>query len=381
MKIPFNLPFITENEEAYVLDALRSQRHCGNHAYCQKVIERMSADHKYDNVFLTPSCTVALEMGAVLLGIKAGDEVILPSYTFSSTANAVVIFGAKPIFCEVDPDTLNMDTSHLQELVNEKTALVLPIDYAGASCDIDKIKEIASTVNAPVMQDAAQSYGSYYQGDACGTRADLAAFSFHETKNFNAGEGGALLVNDPDLVDRAHTLQEKGTNRRDVLKGLRKKYSWVDVGSSYLLSDILAAVLLAQLESERLITGKRKKIYDVYDAALARFAQTGAIKRINTRIMGQKLNYHAYWITLNNAGDRDKFLDYLMANDVAAYIGYVPLHSSPMGQKLGYKPGDLPVTESIASRVVRLPLYAGLADEGLDYCADKIVESLSRIYD
>jgi dTDP-4-amino-4,6-dideoxygalactose transaminase len=381
MKIPFNLPYITKNEEAYLVDALHSQRHCGNHGYGQKVLARMVEDHQYENAFLTPSCTSALEMGVLLSGIKPGDEVIVPSYTFSSTANAPVIFGAKLVFCEIDPVTLNMDVDHLAHLVKDKTKLIMPIDYAGASCEIDTIIAIAKTVGARVIQDSAQSYGALFKGKPCGLDADMACFSFHETKNFNAGEGGALLVNDPELIDRAHILQEKGTNRRDVLLGLRKKYTWVDVGSSYLLSDLLAAVLLSQLESEELITSKRRMVYETYDNVLLRFDQAGAIDRIDSANPDNTLNYHAYWITLDSASNRDRFLDHLVRSDVSAYIGYVPLHSSPFGQQLGYKAEDLPVTESIASRVVRLPLYAGLADEGLDYCAEKICESLSLIYD
>lgn len=380
MRIPFNLPYLTGQEEHYLLDALKSLKHCGNHGYCQRVLERMKADHEYNHMFLTPSCTSALEMGAMLLGIGPGDEVILPSYTFSSTANAVVMFGAKPIFCEIDPTTCNMDPRHLKELLHDRTKLVLPIDYAGMSCDIDEIRKLAHSFGAAVMQDSAQSYGSYYNGKACGTVADLACFSFHETKNFSSGEGGALLVNNDSLLDRAYTLQEKGTNRRDVLLGLEKKYNWVDLGSSYLLSDLLAAVLLAQLEAESLITEKRRKVCDAYFGALRAYADSGAITIHNPNPNQHKVNHHAFWVIFDSIANKDRFLQDLLKKEISAYIGYVPLHSSPMGRRLGYKPEDLPITESIGSRIVRLPLYAELADVGLEYCVGSIGETMAAIY-
>ena len=214
--------------------------------------------------FLVPSGTAALEMGALLADISPGDEVILPSYTFSSTVNAIVIFGAKPVFCEIDKDTMNIDVSKIEALITPKTKMIIPIDYAGVSCEIDKIMTIANKYNLIVMQDCAQSYGSFYNGKPCGTQAHLATFSFHETKNFNSGEGGALVVNKEEWCERAHFLQEKGTDRRLVLKGVKNKYSWVDKGSSYLLSDLLASVLLAQLEKGDEIKELRAKITDAY---------------------------------------------------------------------------------------------------------------------
>ena len=221
MNIPFNKVYFTGNEEKYMLEAFRSGKHCGNHEFCNKVIELMKEKHGFNEVFLVPSCTAALEMGAVLANIGPGDEVILPSYTFSSTVNAVVLFGAIPIFCEVEPETMNIDATKIEALITPKTKMILPIDYAGISCDIDVIMEIANRHQLIVMQDCAQSYGTYYKGKACGTQAHLAAFSFHETKNFNAGEGGALVVNIPEWVERAHFLQEKGTDRRLVLNGVK----------------------------------------------------------------------------------------------------------------------------------------------------------------
>lgn len=246
MRIPFNRPFRAPNENEYVLEALQSGRLSGNNQFAKRVQQHMRDKHKLENVFLVPSGTSALEMGAWLAGLGPGDEVILPSYTFSSTANAVVMTGAKPVFCEIDPITMNADVGHMESLITERTKMLLPIDYAGIPCAIDRIGELARKHGLLVMVDAAQSYGTYHKGKACGSFGDLATFSFHETKNISCGEGGALVVNRPDWVERANFLQEKGTDRSLVLFGQKSKYHWVDIGSSYLLSDILAAVLLAQ---------------------------------------------------------------------------------------------------------------------------------------
>jgi dTDP-4-amino-4,6-dideoxygalactose transaminase len=379
MNIPFNKPFHTDKEEYYVLEALRTDQHCGNHTFCKKVIDLMKERHNFKEVFLTPSGTSALEMGAVLADIKPGDEVILPSYTFSSTANAVVLFGAIPVFCEVDPETMNIDVSKIEALITPKTKMILPIDYAGLSCEIDRIMEIAERYNLIVMQDCAQSYGSYYQGEACGTKAHLATFSFHETKNFNAGEGGALIVNKPEWIERAHFLQEKGTDRRLVICGLKNKYSWVDKGSSYLLSDILAALLFAQLEQEELIKSKREKLTLAYDKVFKPYVEQGflSVFKPSSRV---ELNHHAYWAVFDTKANSEKFMNELRNFNISAYIGYLPLHSSPMGISFGYKAEDLPITEDLGNKIVRLPFYADLADNGLDYCIESIETVLTNLY-
>jgi dTDP-4-amino-4,6-dideoxygalactose transaminase len=305
--------------------------------------------------------------------------VILPSYTFSSTANAIVLFGGKPVFCEVDPSTMNMDVTKIEALITSKTKMILPIDYAGLPCEMDEIMEIANRHHLIVMQDCAQSYGSIYKGKACGTMPHLAAFSFHETKNFNAGEGGALAVNVPEWVERAYFLQEKGTDRRLVLNGVKNKYSWVDKGSSYLLSDILAAMLLAQLENEEEIKRKRGKITAAYLNLFGPWAEKGNIRFFEPKSYHQ-LNHHAFWVTFDSDQNKSLFMSKLREKDVSVYIGYLPLHSSPMGIKLGYKPEDLPVTEDVGSRIVRLPFYTELADNGLDYCIDSMKEVLKQLY-
>ena len=379
MQIPFNKVYFTGKEEKYMLEALRSGAHCGNHGYNKKVTDLMKTKFGFGDVFLTPSCTAALEMGAVLANIGPGDEVILPSYTFSSTVTAVVIFGAKPVFCEIDPDTMNIDAKKIEELVTSKTKMIVPIDYAGVPCDIDEIMDIASRHNLIVMQDCAQSYGSYDNGRACGTVPHLAAFSFHETKNYNAGEGGALAVNVPEWFERAYFLQEKGTDRRLVLNGVKNKYSWVDKGSSYLLSDILAAMLFAQLENEEAIKAKRAKITNAYDELFRKYIDGGLVNVFKPKNHHQ-INHHAYWVVFDEIKNKVKFMEMLREKNIHVYIGYLPLHSSPMGLRFGYKADDLSLTEDLASRIVRLPFYTGMADEGLGYCVREMESVLQTIY-
>jgi dTDP-4-amino-4,6-dideoxygalactose transaminase len=379
MKIPFNKVYFTGNEEQYVLEALRSGAHCGNHDFGSKVIRLMKNKFGFGNVYLSPSCTASLEMGAVLANIGPGDEVILPSYTFSSTVNSIVLFGGKPVFCEIEPSTMNIDVTRIEELITPKTKMILPIDYAGLPCEMDEIMEIANRYNLIVMQDCAQSYGSFYKGKACGTIPHLAAFSFHETKNFNAGEGGALAVNVPEWEERAYFLQEKGTDRRLVLNGVKNKYSWVDKGSSYLLSDILAAMLLAQLEQEEEIKTKRGKITEAYLNLFRPFVEKGNVKIFEPKSY-HILNHHAFWVAFDNAENKAIFMTKLREKQIYVYIGYLPLHSAPMGLKFGYKAEDLPVTEDMALRITRLPFYTELADIGLDYCIDSMHQVLKQIY-
>lgn len=379
MKIPFNRPFCAQRENEYVREALRSGRISGNNHYANKVQNHLKDKHKLENVFLVPSGTSALEMGAWLAGLGPGDEVILPSYTFSSTANAVVMTGARPVFCEIDAKTLNADVDNMEALITERTKMLLPIDYAGIPCDIDRIEELARKHGLIMMVDAAQSYGTYHEGKACGSFGDLSTFSFHETKNISCGEGGALVVHREDWLERASFLQEKGTDRSLVLYGQKSKYHWVDIGSSYLLSDILAAVLLAQLEEEDTILALRGRVTSAYTDLLKPFAAAGSIN-IAPYGMYQNLNSHAFWVVFDSEENKESFLLGLKEKDVYAYIGYIPLHSAPMGIKLGNRAGDLPTTEDLAARTVRLPLYADLAREGLAQLLDIMQNVLRGIY-
>jgi len=362
-----------------MLDALRSRGHCGNRFYGEKCVSLLKEKYGFLSVFLTPSCTAAMEMGALLANLSVGDEVILPSYTFSSTANAIVLRGARPVFCDVDPDTMNINIELINPLITERTRMIAPIDYAGVPCDMDPILEIARKHELIVMQDAAQSLHSFYKEKACGSWPPLAAFSFHESKNVSCGEGGALIVNQPDWVERAAFLQEKGTDRSLVLHGQKRKYSWVDIGSSFLLSDILAAMLLAQLEATETIVEKRRRITRAYQELFSPYEKPGCV-RLPKLPAHTQINHHALFIIFDSADNRQRFLSLTNERDIHPYIGYVPLHSSPMGRKLGYRPEDIPVTEDISQRLVRLPFYTDLADQGLDYCQDGMGAVMHQIY-
>ena len=380
MNIPFNKVYYTGNEEKYLLESFYSGKHCGNHDFCKRVISQMKEKHGFNEIFLVPSGTAALEMGAVLANIGPDDEVILPSYTFSSTVNAVVLFGAIPVFCELEPETMNIDASKIEALITPKTKMILPIDYAGVSCDIDTIMEIANRHNLIVMQDCAQSYGTYYKGKPCGSQAHLATFSFHETKNFNAGEGGALIVNVPEWEERAHFIQEKGTDRRLVLNGVKNKYSWVDKGSSYLLSDILASILLAQLEGEDEMKALRRNITEAYIDLFTPYEKKGLLSFFKPKDYIE-LNHHAFWVTFDTVTNQQQFMAKLRDHQVSAYIGYLPLHSAPYGLKLGYKIEDFPITQDHADRLVRLPFYTDLGKkENLDYCINAMRQVLDELY-
>ena len=365
--IPFNKPYISEKSLDYIKSAYNSGKHCGNYDWGSKCIKNMKENYSFKDVFLVPSCTSALEMGALLLGISPCDEVIMPSYTFSSTANSVMQFGAKPIFCEISPFTMNMDPSCLKELINERTKLIMPIDYAGVSCDIEIIKKIAKDHSIPIMVDSAQSLGSKDSNDDwCGSQADLAATSFHETKNISCGEGGALVVNNEKLIDRAYILQEKGTDRKKVIDGIKSKYSWVDKGSSYLLSDLLAAMLYSNLEDSNKIKEHRSKVTELYKNITKKYAKNiNVISEFNLA----RYNHHAFYIVFQSERIRNTFIQYLKEKyNIYAYIGYIPLHSSDMGLKLGYLPNDLPITEEIGKTIVRLPVYPelGMSEEKLE---------------
>ncbi len=379
MKIPFNKVYLTGDEEKYMLDAMRSGQVCGNHRYCKQVLADMKQKYGYESAFLVPSGTAALEMGVVLADLQPGDEVILPSYTFSSTVNAVVLFGGIPKFCEIDPLTMNIDPERIEPLITPRTKMIIPIDYAGVPCEIDYIMQIAERHGLTVLQDCAQSYGSYYKGTPSGIKAHLAAFSFHESKNYCAGEGGLLLNNVPEWHQRATFLQEKGTDRSLVINGQKNKYSWVDKGSSYLLSDVLAAMLYAQLTHEEEIKDKRSKLTQAYTNLFAPYVQKGIIGVFQPPEY-VKLNHHAYWAVFPSADDRLTFMSRLKEKDIYVYIGYMPLHSSPYGLKLGYKPEDLSLTEDLAARITRLPFYTGLADEGLEYTINNMKQVLTNMY-
>ncbi|MCU0523295.1 MAG: dTDP-4-amino-4,6-dideoxygalactose transaminase [Elainella sp. Prado103] len=354
-EIPFNHPLIAGRELDYIRAALSSDHQAGDGAFthqCQDWLKRRIGSQA---ALLTHSCTAALEMAAILIDIQPGDEVILPSYTFVSTANAFVLRGAVPVFVEIRPDTLNLDETKVEAAITTKTKAIVPVHYAGVSCAMDRLREIADRHQLYLIEDAAQAIAATYQGKPVGSFGHLAAFSFHETKNVICGEGGALIINDPQLEKRAEIIREKGTNRSQFFRGEVDKYTWVDVGSSFLPSDILAAMLLAQLEQTDYITQRRLDIWQLYHQNLADLEQQGHIRRPIVPADCQP-NGHLYYLLTENLAVRTELLSYLKSQGVRSTFHYVPLHNSPAGLKYGRSAGSLAITEALSDRLVRLPL-------------------------
>ena len=357
--IPFNKASITEKEVEYVKDAMLNGKCSGDGKYTQKVYDKVEEIFGIKQMLLTTSGTTALEMASLLINLDPGDEVIVPSFTFSSTANAFMLRRAKPIFCDIRRDTFNIDETKIEELITPKTKAIYTVDYAGVPAEADAINEIAKKHNLIVIEDAAQAFGSTYKGRKAGTLATFGCYSFHETKNYAMGEGGALVLNDSSYLDRAEIIREKGTNRRQVLRGMVDKYTWHDIGSSFLPSDILAALLYAQLERYDEIMEKRMSVWNTYNEQLKDIEAQG---KLRLPILPEHVehNGHMFNIILPEAKVRDHLVDELLKKDIHAYICYVPLHSSPLGTKLGYDPQACPVTEEYGQTVLRLPLYADM---------------------
>jgi len=359
MKIPFNKPYLTGNELQYIRKAHEKGHLSGDGAFTHKCHAWLENDTGCEKALLTHSCTAALEMAAMLANIGPGDEVIMPSFTFVSTANAFVLRGAVPVFVDIRPDTLNMDESRIEEAITVKTRAIVPVHYAGVACEMDAIMEIAHKHQLMVIEDAAQAVVSSYKGRPLGSIGHLATLSFHETKNISCGEGGALLVNLPELCERAEIIREKGTNRSRFFRGQVDKYSWVDIGSSYLPSELSAAFLWAQIKEVRHITRRRLDIWNAYHAAFEHLESQGKIRR---PIVPEdcKHNAHMYYLLLPDPDGRTAFIKYLRKNDIQVVFHYIPLHSSPMGKKLGRVNGELSNTDELSNRLVRLPLWLGL---------------------
>lgn len=369
--IPFNRPHLTGREIDYVRHSLESGHLSGDGPFterCQNLLEEVLGVHK---VLLTTSCTHALEMAALLLGARPGDEVVMPSYTFVSTANAFVLRGARPVFADIRPDTLNLDEAKLESCVSRSTRAVLPVHYAGVGCEMTEICAIAERAGVPVVEDAAHGLFGRYRGRYLGTFGELAAVSFHETKNFASGEGGALLINDPRYAEDAEIVREKGTNRKQFLRGQIDKYTWVRPGSSYLPSDILAAVLLPQLESREHVTGERRRVYDHYAGALEEWAAENDVELPMVPAHCDP-SFHMFYLLMPSLELRQGLIAHLNGLGIRSAFHYVPLHLSPMGLELGNRPGDLPVTEDVAGRIVRMPFYADLTDAALARVCDAV---------
>lgn len=373
--IPFNKPVIIGKELYYIAQSVLSGHTSGDGNFSRLCQQLMSERFGAKQVLMTTSCTAALEMAALLCDLKPGDEVIMPSFTFVSTANAFALRGAKIIFIDIRPDTLNMDENLLENVITERTRAVIPVHYAGVACEMDTINAIAQKNNVLVIEDAAQGVDAKYNGKYLGTIGDFGAFSFHETKNFNCGEGGALLTNNSKYRERAEIIREKGTNRSQFFRGQVDKYTWLEVGSSYTPSDLIAAFLYAQLENMDLITDKRQNIYDQYTERLQPLAEQGVFQ-LPSIPQHCQTNYHMFYILLKDLDTRSQLIEYLKRDKIQAVFHYVPLHSSPVGQKLGYREGMFPVTENISERLLRLPMYYELTTEEID----NVTESINRFY-
>lgn len=360
--VPFNRPYMVGTEFDYIREAHGNLHFSGDGPFtlrCHKWLERTVGCH---TALLTHSCTAALEMAALLADIQPGDEVIMPSFTFVSTANAFALRGGVPVFVDVREDTLNLDETLIEQAITPRTKAICVVDYAGIPCEMDTICAIAERHGLLVIEDAAQSLMSRYKGKPAGSLAHLAAISFHETKNISCGEGGALLVNDPRFAERAHHIREKGTNRTDFLAGRVDKYRWVDLGSSYLPSEITAAFLWGQIEAAEMITARRLALWAKYHEALADLEQSGLLRR--SRIPSEcEGNAHMYYILLPDADVRAQLVERMAAQGIGLASHYVPLHSSPAGMRLGRFDGDLPVTVDTSQRLLRLPMWVGLEKE------------------
>jgi dTDP-4-amino-4,6-dideoxygalactose transaminase len=359
--IPFNRPALVGTESMYVQEAIDNGQFSGDGpltAKCHRVLrEVLGAAH----ALLTTTCTHALEMTALLLDLGPGDEVILPSFAFVSTVNAYVLRGAAPVFADIRPDTLNIDDRLIESKITSRTKAIVCLHYAGVGCEMDEIMRIASRAGIPVIEDNAHGLFGKYRGRFLGTFGCMATQSFHETKNISCGEGGALIVNDSSLIERAEVMRQKGTNRNRFLRGQVDKYSWVDLGSSYPLSDLLAAFLYAQLEARDRIQAAREHCWKRYDAELHPWAARQGIR--TPHIPGNcEQPYHMYYLVMLDADMRTAFIRHMAAHDILTVFHYQPLHISPMGKRFGGKPGDCPVTESVSERLVRLPLFNDMSE-------------------
>ena len=371
--IRFNVPPFTGKEMDYIKRAVENQKICGDGEFTKKCNEWLENKTGTTKALLTTSCTHATEMAAILSNIKPGDEVIMPSYTFVSTADAFVLRGAKAVFVDVRPDTMNIDENLIEDAITDKTKAIVPVHYAGVSCEMDKIMEIAKNHNLMVIEDAAQGIMSEYKGKALGTFGDYGCFSFHETKNFSMGEGGALLIRDAENIEHAEIVREKGTNRAKFFRGQIDKYTWVDAGSSYLPSELNAAYLYAQLELANEITADRMHTWNMYYDAFEELENKERIERpfVPTDC---KHNAHMFYLKCKDLEERSAFIKYLGENGILAVFHYIPLHGAPAGKQFGRFNGEDVYTTKESERLVRLPLYYGLKEDEVEYIISKVKE-------
>jgi dTDP-4-amino-4,6-dideoxygalactose transaminase len=359
-RIPFNKPSLMGREMEYITDAMRRGHSAGDGSYSARCHRLMETKLGATRVLLTTSCTHALEMAALLLNIQPGEEFIVPSFTFVSTANAFALRGARPVFCDIRADTLNINEELIPELLTERTRAIIPVHYAGVSCEMPRILSLAESAECEVVEDNAHGFLTRCGERYLGTYGCMATQSFHETKNVTCGEGGALIVNSQKYVDRAEIIREKGTNRSRYFRGQVDKYTWVDLGSSYLPSDLLAAFLLAQLEAFEQIQLQRARIWHLYDDSLRDWARNHGVCQPFIA-PGNEHAYHMYYLVMPSLESRKALIDYLKVREILAVFHYVPLHTSEMGVKFGGRKGQCPVTESVSDRLVRLPFYNDLS--------------------
>lgn len=371
--INFNIPPYLGGELGYIKMAIENKKICGDGEFtkkCNKWIEEATGTPK---ALLTTSCTHATEMAALLCDIKEGDEIIMPSYTFVSTADAFVLRGAKPVFVDIRPDTMNIDETKIESAITEKTRAIVPVHYAGVSCEMDTIMALAKKYGLKVIEDAAQGVMSSYKGQPLGTIGDYGCYSFHETKNYSMGEGGALLIQEKNKIEDAEILREKGTNRSKFFRGQIDKYTWVNYGSSYLPSDMNAAYLFAQLEKASEINQYRLNVWEQYKRGLTELANKGRIE-LPVVPEGCVHNAHMFYIKAKDLEERTALIQYLKENGIQAVFHYIPLHSAPAGRKYGEFRGEDKYTTSESERLMRLPLYYGLKDDEISYVIEKVNE-------
>ena len=360
--IPFNAPPVVGTEVEYMQSAMSSGKLCGDGGFTRRCQQWMEQRFGSKKVLLTPSCTASLEMAAILIDIQPGDEVIMPSYTFVSTANAFVLRGATIVFVDVRPDTLNIDETRIEAAITVKTRAIVPVHYAGVACEMDAIMALAQKYQLYVIEDAAQGVMATYKGRALGTIGHIGCFSFHETKNYTAGgEGGATLINDAKLVERAEIIREKGTNRSQFFRGQVDKYTWRDIGSSYLMSDLQAAYLWAQLEAAVAINQQRLRLWQRYYDALQPLAASGRISLPHIPASGEH-NAHMFYIKLRDNDDRSALINWMKEAEILTVFHYIPLHASPAGQRFGRFEGEDNFTTRESERLLRLPLFYNLSD-------------------
>lgn len=362
MSIPFNKPTQVGREAEYMAQALQKNHLAGDGPFTKRAHALLEEVIGVPKALLTTSCTHALEMSALLLDLKEGDEVVVPSFTFVSTVNAFALRNATPIFADIRPDTLNLDETQLESLITPRTRAIAVVHYAGVGCEMDAILEIANRHHIPVVEDNAHGLFGTYKGRQLGTFGVMATQSFHETKNFTSGEGGALLINDPKYIEDAEILREKGTNRSRFFRGQVDKYTWVNIGSSYLPSDMLAAFLVAQLEERDQIQAKRRNIWETYYKELEAWAEENHVQMPFVPAHCEQ-TYHMFYLLFPNLENRQAAIAHLKERGIQAVFHYLPLHLSPMGEKYGGKPGDCPVTETISDQLLRLPFYTNMTEE------------------